>query len=342
MHANFRSYERPGMTGVSAAQPLLTQVADHLLGPRGCMFTFHRAAGAAAWERLPNRDFYLNLDFLDRLLTYLVRNGWDIVTVDDAVGRVQTGKIPRKFVNFSVDDCYRDTYEEVVPLFRRHGVPVTLFVTTGIPDGTMPLLFAGLEDALGGHDRVQLEDGWRELSDDTARRALFAQLARDWDGPEGADRYARFCSLNDIDMDAMHWKHAITWDMLSELAADPHVEIGGHTISHPRISSLSAEAAESELAGCRKRLEEKLGIPVRHFAFPYGRAADCGPRDFQIATDSGFSSASHNDARGSSASRRRLSNLPRVTLNGVTRSMSMVEAHLTGLTSLIARVLGRV
>ena len=89
------------------------------------------------WADLPNRNFYLNLDYLDRLLASLKRDGWEIVTVEDITGRLQRGEDGSRLVNFSVDDCYKDTFEHVVPLFRRHGVPVTLFVTTGIPDSTM-------------------------------------------------------------------------------------------------------------------------------------------------------------------------------------------------------------
>ena len=40
---------------------------------RGCMFTLHRVASPERWADLPNRAFYLDLDFLDRLLRHLAR-----------------------------------------------------------------------------------------------------------------------------------------------------------------------------------------------------------------------------------------------------------------------------
>src|ERR1700733_9408547 len=102
-------------------------------GPKsyGCMLTFHRAAPAEEWADLPNRNFYLSIDYLDKLLRHLVRHGWEIVTVEKLLGSLQEGVRGRLLVNFSVDDCYKDTWKHVVPLFKRHGVPVTLFVTTG-------------------------------------------------------------------------------------------------------------------------------------------------------------------------------------------------------------------
>ncbi|MFD0938126.1 polysaccharide deacetylase family protein [Methylobacterium trifolii] len=316
-------------------------LADAVLGSRGCLFTFHRAVPSERWEGLPNRGFHLDLGFLDRLLAYLRRTGWSVVTMEEAVARAGRGRAGDRYVNFSIDDCYRDTFEDVVPLFRRHGVPVTLFVTTGIPDGTLPLWGAGLEDVLAERESVLLEDGPVASRTPEEKRVAYARISAEWDGPQAGARYAAFCALNGVDAAAMHEKHAISWAMLEALRDDPLVEIGGHTVAHPRISALSPEEARAELAGCRERLVERLGLPVRHFAFPYGRAADCGRRDYEIARAAGFASAA-TTRKGLVRRGQDPFGLPRVTLNGGQRHLSLIEAHLTGLTGAAARVLGRV
>jgi peptidoglycan/xylan/chitin deacetylase (PgdA/CDA1 family) len=308
---------------------------------RGCLMTFHRGAPASLWERLPNRDFYLDTDFLDRFLTYLTQRGWDIVTIEEAVRRSGQAKPGNRFVNFSVDDCYRDTFEQVVPLFRRHNAPVTLFVTTGIPDGTLPLWAAGLEDALLNSDSVITEHGVIALPDFAAKQAAFYRIADSWDGPQAADRYAAFCDRNGIDREAMHWKHAITWEMLEQLRDDPLVEIGGHTVTHARISALSPPGALGELKGCRDRLVDRLGVPSRHFAFPYGRSGDCGTRDFDIARDAGYASAA-TTRKGLVLHGQDPYALPRCTINGSDRNVATMELHLSGLTGVAARMTGRV
>ncbi len=126
----------------------------------------------------------------------------------------------------------------------------------------------------------------------------------------------------------MHWKHAITWDMLEELVEDPLVEIGSHTINHRRISSLSVEDATLEMAGSRNRLEERLGIPVQHFAFPYGRSGDCGPRDFAIGIEAGYETIA-TTRKGLMRNDTPLDHLPRVTLNGNQQKIALIEAHLS-------------
>src|SRR5262245_22512441 len=107
---------------ISGTHRFVKRVVDSALcrmGIRGCMLTFPRAAPSAFCDRLPNRNFYLDLGFLDRLLSYLNRSGWRIVTIEEMLQKLADGGDRGRYVNFSVDDCYRDTYEDVVPLFRR-------------------------------------------------------------------------------------------------------------------------------------------------------------------------------------------------------------------------------
>jgi peptidoglycan/xylan/chitin deacetylase (PgdA/CDA1 family) len=319
----------------------LARAADRLLGPRGCLFTFHRAAPSAVWEKLPNRSFYIDIEFLDRFLAHLAAQEWDVVTIGEALRRSGSSGNASRYVNFSIDDCYRDSFELVAPVFRRHNVPLTLFVTTGIPDGTVPLWSIGLEDALQARDSVVLDNDVVKLSTLEGRRTIYQRIESSWDGPDAAAHYSTFCAMNGIDMDAMHWKHAISWDMLESLAKDPLIEIGAHTVNHARISSLAADAAISELEGSRARLNERLGINVQHFAFPYGRSADCGPRDFALARKAGFLSAA-TTRKGLLRSGHDRFSLPRNTINGSHRSLAAMEMHLMGITGAAARIAGRV
>jgi peptidoglycan/xylan/chitin deacetylase (PgdA/CDA1 family) len=323
----------PAMRAVGAADAALC-------GPRACFFTFHRAASAAAWERLPNRNFYLQLEYLERLLAYLVETGWEIVTVEQALRRVSAPSNGKKFVNFSVDDCYRDTFEEVVPLFRKFDAPVTLFLTTGIPDGSLPMWGAGLEEILSERDSVVVDDDRLDVRTLEMKREAFKRIEAAWDGPLAGEKYAAFCESNGFDAREIYAKHAISWEMLDELKDDPLVEIGGHTVNHARISALPEDAALAEMAGCRARIGERLGVEARHFAFPYGRAMDAGARDFELAKRAGFASAA-TTRKGLFRGGDRFS-LPRNTLNGAARSLAMAEAHLTGISGLAARMLGRV
>lgn len=326
------------------AGPVAAGAWSRLLGlaqkGRGCCLTFHRAAGSAEWPTRPNRGFYVDLEYLERLIKHLLRSGWDIVTMDEVVRRTRA-RGHKRFVNFSIDDCYVDTVELIVPLFHRLQVPVTLFVTTGIPDETLKLPQAGLETVLLQRDRV-VDDGVTfELGDDDARRAAYATISARWDRSDDIDaEYVQFCRRHGCDSDVLDAKHRITWPMLKALGEEKLVEFGGHTVRHRRISTLPVEAAFEELASCRTRLEAVLDRPIRHFAFPYGRSGDCGPRDFELAARAGYHSAA-TTSKGLVAPATDPFRLPRNTLNGAHRNLAFAYAHTTGLSGLATRILRR-
>lgn len=48
-------------------------------------------------------------------------------------------------------------------------------------------------------------------------------------------------------------------------------EIGSHGLSHRTLTELDERELERELADSRERLETTFEVPVRHFAYPYGR-----------------------------------------------------------------------
>jgi peptidoglycan/xylan/chitin deacetylase (PgdA/CDA1 family) len=61
----------------------------------------------------------------------------------------------------------------------------------------------------------------------------------------------------------------VTWDEVREMAG-AGVEIGAHTLTHPRLTDLSAAEAAAEVAGARQLIEAKIEAPVASFAYPYG------------------------------------------------------------------------
>lgn len=62
----------------------------------------------------------------------------------------------------------------------------------------------------------------------------------------------------------------LSTDELKALDADPLCTIGAHTVSHPKLDTLSYEEQYKEIADCKLELERLLGHPIQHFSFPHG------------------------------------------------------------------------
>jgi peptidoglycan/xylan/chitin deacetylase (PgdA/CDA1 family) len=319
----------------------VTAVADLLSAARGCLFTLHRVAPPERRSEMPNPKFYFDISILDNFLTYLKRSGWDILCMDAAVRRMRDPQNSRRFVNFSIDDVYRDTCELAIPLFRRHCVPVTLYLTTGIPDGTCPLWWAGLESILQERNSIRLPHSKRAaVRSETVRekQVLFRHLHAQWEAGDPISAYDEFCHVNGYEKEELHWRNAVVWPSLAEIRYDPCVEFGAHSVSHPRLSKLPERQARSEIRSSRARIEERLGGQVRHFAFPHGDPSACGPREFALAGEAGFLSAV-TTRKGviRAGSEFDYFSLPRNTLQGDQSGLPALKAHLTGLSALAAR-----
>lgn len=72
------------------------------------------------------------------------------------------------------------------------------------------------------------------------------------------------------------------------------VEIGGHTMTHPRLSELSYQDQYDEISRNKSQLEHLLGEPLISFAYPYGDHDENSKKivkelgyQFAVATDSG-------------------------------------------------------
>ncbi len=63
-------------------------------------------------------------------------------------------------------------------------------------------------------------------------------------------------------------KECLNWDAVREL--DRHgIAFGSHTVNHPVLVELRKEEVEYELMQSKQHIEDKLGKPVRSFAYPY-------------------------------------------------------------------------
>ncbi len=69
-------------------------------------------------------------------------------------------------------------------------------------------------------------------------------------------------------------KLSLTTDEVRRLAAEQLCTIGAHTVSHPRLSTITADAQRLEIETSVHRLEAITGLPIRHFSYPHGNYND--------------------------------------------------------------------
>lgn len=61
----------------------------------------------------------------------------------------------------------------------------------------------------------------------------------------------------------------LTWPQLLQLSKEG-IEIGAHTVSHPKLTKVPLAQAKEEIANSKRMLEEDLGQAVLSLAYPHG------------------------------------------------------------------------
>jgi peptidoglycan/xylan/chitin deacetylase (PgdA/CDA1 family) len=84
-----------------------------------------------------------------------------------------------------------------------------------------------------------------------------------------------------------HHRRTMTWDELREVVA-MGVEVGSHTVSHPRLTELSDAELRTELRASKGKLEDELQRPCAFLVYPYG---DQDARVRAAAREAGYSAA---------------------------------------------------
>jgi peptidoglycan/xylan/chitin deacetylase (PgdA/CDA1 family) len=66
----------------------------------------------------------------------------------------------------------------------------------------------------------------------------------------------------------------LNWDQVRLLDRSGLITIGGHTLDHPELTTLSIADQEHEIIDSKQQIEAELGHPIYDFAYPYGNYDD--------------------------------------------------------------------
>lgn len=183
------------------------------------------------------------------------------------------------------DDGYRDVYEQAFPVLRRKGIPGAVFVVTDLVGQPFWQI----------HDRLYRFMAKAFASWNDPRRQVLGLLSDL--GLPGADLLGSRAAtanpmltvstllpgLSHVEVSRMlnglettvgngfgPAPQTLTWSMLADMRKAGFV-IGSHTETHVSLPTESADTIAKELAGSKQKLEQELGEPILHFAYPGGQ-----------------------------------------------------------------------
>ena len=310
-----------------------------LVGGVGAILTLHQVRPPRPGRFQPNRLLEIAPRFLSRVVSDLRRSGLDLVSLDELHRRLVERDFSRRFVCLTFDDGYRDTLQLAYPILKAEGAPFAVYVATSFPDRLGELWWLALEAVIARNNRIGLTIDGRNRTFDCAsvaeKRALYDELywwlrARPTE-TEMREVIRNLAACYGVEMAAFCRELCMSWEELEELAADPLVTIGAHTVNHPMLAKLPEKSVRSEMDLSRSVIEAALGTRPEHMCFPLGDRTSAGPREFKIAAELGFKTAvTTRPGMLFPEHRERLTALPRISLNGEYQRLRYVRVLLSG------------
>lgn len=196
------------------------------------------------------------------------------------------------------DDAYRDQAQGF-EILESLGLSGLLFVPTDYIDHPRPpwwdFVAYGMRQAPRRRFALEIPrpleiDRDRESDDDAAWRIIEGLLAdASWDEGAFRDHFRQQSGLSETD-GQLGRDMFLSWEELGAWVRRG-IGIGSHTHTHPNLGRLSEDRQREELASSRARLEERLGVPIRTLAYPFGTGDSYSAATQQLARESGYESA---------------------------------------------------
>lgn len=304
----------------------------------GAIFTLHHVRPHTPLPFEPNRHLEITPQFLDRTIRELKAEGRIFVSLDELPRRIaEAGAGGPRFAAFTLDDGNRNNIDYALPVFERHGVPLTIFIAKGLSERTHSMWWETLaalfrqQYALAfdfGLGRQQLD-----LSEPDAKQLAFERFADFVHHHDEMEAVSAIDALaEDHGVQPLEIVRSLIMDRhdLQRLANHPLVSLGAHTVSHRALARLSAAEVAFEIRESADYVADIAGLWPRTIAYPYGTADAISARDGQIAAGLGFS-VGVTTRPGTILPTATATLLPRISLNGYYQKTRYVEALASGI-----------
>jgi peptidoglycan/xylan/chitin deacetylase (PgdA/CDA1 family) len=200
-------------------------------------------------------------------------------------------RLPRNAVAITFDDGYACNALVAAPMLKSFGYPATFFVVSDAVEHPEEFWWDQLEfifhaPAFDYEAAVELLPSRLAKRPGVSERhngAMLAGFLGIWEllhhvSTEERRRYLEnLRGRLSVKKEIRPTHRPMTNAELKALAANPLFDIGGHTATHPNLSTLAEVEQEQEIVSCARLLEGTVGRPIRCFSYPFGQRSQATP-----------------------------------------------------------------
>jgi len=218
---------------------------------------------------------------------------YKVITLDSCYEFAVNGKsVPPNSIVLTFDDGLEQIYSDLYLMLQRYQAPATVFLTTDPVDSGVPLWFYRLKAHFHTTqaESVTIGDVDIPLNPDREAAYISALGFLNRQSTVARDQIIRDV-LNGVTLpdEAISPYNPLNWDQIK--AMHGLITYGGHTVTHPFLAGLDSNEAQKEIQASKNRIEEVVGVTVKHFAYPFGWPGSFTHETKELLKNAGFFSA---------------------------------------------------
>lgn len=240
-------------------------------------------------KRNPLSGLEVHQEIFEKQIMFL-KNKFKILSLDDLKTHIEQ-KNKDFAISITFDDGYLDNFNLALPILEKHNVPATIFVITRFLEKNDFMWWYFLWDNLNNQKFIFINSKkiyLKDKSDITNWYGILSKEVIELNYKSQKDYLDKVFGNN---LNFNYKNLILDFDQLIDLSKNELIEIGSHTLTHAKLTTLNDEEIFEELSVSKKIIEEKIKKKVNYLAYPYGGTNEVNNKIIKIAEQAGYQMA---------------------------------------------------
>ena len=243
-------------------------------------------------------------DLLAKQCAHIARY-YQVLSLEDISRYLRMGRrMQQNALAVTLYDGNRDFLINGYPVFHAYRIPVTVFLVSGFLDRKLWLWWDKIDYLVTESKKSSFQlvltaneapTNFYLRTEEERRNAItiIVYALKKYDVTEREKLLHHLSRLVEVEIPVQAPSHMapMDWSEVRHLA-DNEMDFGAHTVTHPVLSSIQNPAdLLREIGDSKRRMEEELHRPVRHFCYPLWLLGDFNDQTLKVVEECQFHTA---------------------------------------------------
>lgn len=229
-------------------------------------------------ENKEHLEFSVDAAHFEKQLLWL-KQRYNIVSLEKLIRHCKgEERLPGDPLAISFDGGYKGNYIHAFPILKKYEIPATVYLITDSIDGNLSwkirllyLIFYTKKEqitiSLAGKDHVFC---LQTRAQKKSSRKMLEDFLEDQHKDDRDLLLLEMADRLEVDLSELLRSLFLSWEDVVEMTHSPLIDIGSHTLTHPRLTDIPLANAEKEIVESKRAIESRIGEKVTSFCYPDG------------------------------------------------------------------------